>query len=147
VLLGNGFISAGAIAACAMVGLATPVSVVFLILFVGGFFRSLQFTALTTLSYDIPHSRTSAATSFSSMMMQVMNGMGVAVAAVLLHATQLLRGEPATSVAVVDFRIVFVLMSLVALSGCFFYARLAPDVGAEVSGHGAVAKTGEAAAD
>jgi EmrB/QacA subfamily drug resistance transporter len=148
VLLGNGFVSAAAIAACALVGLSTPGSVVFLILLIGGFFRSLQFTALTTLSYaDIPHHRTSAATSFSSMMMQVMNGMGVAVAAVLVHATQLVRGEPSASVAVIDFRIVFVLMALVALAGCAFYARLPADAGAEVSGHRLAAKAGEAAAD
>jgi EmrB/QacA subfamily drug resistance transporter len=140
VLLGNGFISAGAIAACAFIGLSTPIYAVFLVLLVGGFFRSLQFTSLTTLGYaDIPHHRTSAATSFSSMMMQVMNGMGVAVAAVLLHLMQLVRGEPSTTVSVDDIRMVFVLASLIAVSGCFFYARLAPDAGAEVSGRPAAA--------
>lgn len=148
VLLGNGFISAGAVAACALIGLTTPAWVVFLILLIGGFFRSLQFTALTTLSYaDIPNQRTSAATSFSSMMMQVMNGMGVAVAAVLLHSTQLVRAEPATIVSIEDFRIVFVLTALVALSACLFYGRLAPDAGAEVSGHGRAAVPEKAAAD
>ena len=137
VLLGNGFISAAAIAACAAIGLSTPLYAVFLVLLVGGFFRSLQYTGLTTLGYaDIPNHRTSAATSFSSMMMQVMNGMGVAVAAVLLHVMQLVRGEPATIVSVDDIRMVFVLTALIALSACFFYARLAPDAGAEVSGHG-----------
>jgi hypothetical protein len=30
---------------------------------------------------------------------------------------------------------VFVIMSLIALSGVIFYTRLAPDAGAEVSGH------------
>ncbi len=137
VLLGNGIISAGAIAACALIGLSTPIYAVFLVLLVGGFFRSLQFTGLTTLGYaDIPNHRTSAATSFSSMMMQVMNGMGVAVAAVLLHLMQLMRGEPPDIVSVGDFRMVFVLTALIALSACIFYARLAPDAGAEVSGHG-----------
>src|SRR5579862_225235 len=147
VLLSNGVISAVAVAACAFVGLATPPYVVFLILLIGGFFRSLQFTALTTLSYaDLPNARTSAATSFSSMMMQVMNGMGVAVAAVLLHAMQWLGGEPSTSVAVGDFRVVFLTMSVIALSACVFYAKLAPDAGSEVSGHNAGAKA-EAAAE
>ena len=136
VLLDNGVISAAAVAACAVFGETTPGYVVFLVLLIGGFFRSLQFTALTTLAYaDIPNHRTSAATSFSSMMQQVMNGMGVAVAAVLLHMMQLVRGEPSSVVSVIDIRFVFILMSLIALAGCIFYVRLEPDVGAEVSGH------------
>jgi hypothetical protein len=122
---------------------------VFLILLIGGFFRSLQFTSLTTLAYaDIPNSRTSAATSFSSMMQQINNGMGVALAAVLLHTMQLFRVESSTTMSNDDIRAVFVLMSLVALAGCVFYARLAPDAGAEVSGHGhAGAQPAAAAAD
>jgi len=148
VLLGNGVISAGAVAACALIGDATPASVIFLILLIGGFFRSLQFTSLTTLAYaDIHTSRTSAATSFSSMMQQVNNGMGVALSAVLLHLLQSLHGEALSEVSAGDIRIVFVLMSLVALSGCIFYPRLSPDAGAEVSGHRRAAAPAEAAAD
>ena len=148
VLLGNGMISASAIAACALIGLSTPIYAVFLVLLIGGFFRSLQYTSLTTLSYaDIPNHRTSAATSFSSMVQQVMNGMGVALAAVLLHTAQLVRAEPSSAVSIVDIRAVFVVMSLVALSGCFFYARLAADAGAEVSGHGRVSAVAEGTAD
>lgn len=146
VLLGNGFISAGAIAICALVGLSTPIYVVFLILLVSGFFRSLQFTSLTTLSYaDISENRTSAATSFASMMQQVMNGMGVALAAVLLHFSQYLRAEGSHPVTVADIRIVYLSMSLIALTACAFYARLAPDAGAEVSGHRRTSLAAEAA--
>ncbi len=146
VLLGNGFISAGAIAICASVGVSTPVYVAFLILLVGGFFRSLQYTSLTTLSYaDISENRTSAATSFSSMMQQVMNGMGVALAAVLLHAAQYFRAEGSRAVTVVDIRIVFITMAVIALSGCLFYARLGADAGAEVSGHRRAPLAAEAA--
>jgi hypothetical protein len=126
----------------------TPGYIVFLILLIGGFFRSLQFTSLTTLAYaDIPNARTSAATSFSSMMQQINNGLGVAVAAVLLHAMQLFRGEASMTVSITDIRTVFVLMSVVALSGCIFYVRLAPDAGAEVSGHRHAAASAPAPAD
>jgi EmrB/QacA subfamily drug resistance transporter len=136
VLIGNGFISAGAVAACALITESTPGVIVFLILLIGGFFRSLQFTSLTTLAYaDIPNERTSAATSFSSMMQQINNGLGVALAAVLLHVMQLFHTEASQTVSIVDIRTVFVIMSIVALSGCIFYVRLPPDAGAEVSGH------------
>ena len=149
VLVGNGIISGCAVAACALVTIGTPGYVVFLILLVGGFFRSLQFTALTTLSYaDIPNSRTSAATSFQSMMQQINNGMGVALAAVLAHVMQLFHVEGSTLVSVDDIRIVFLLMGVMALSACIWYARLAPDAGAEVSGHGHHAiEAADAAAD
>jgi len=136
VLIGNGIISAAAVAACAFITTSTPGVVVFLILLIGGFFRSLQFTSLTTLAYaDIPNQQTSAATSFSSMMQQINNGLGVAVAAVLLHVMQLFHTEGAGTVSIVDIRAVFVIMSLIALSGVIFYRWLAPDAGAEVSGH------------
>jgi EmrB/QacA subfamily drug resistance transporter len=136
VLIGNGIISAAAVAACAFISASTPGVVVFLILLIGGFFRSLQFTSLTTLAYaDIPNHRTSAATSFSSMMQQINNGLGVAMAAVLLHAMQLFHTEASETVSIIDIRAVFVIMSLVAVSGCIFYTRLPPDAGTEVSGH------------
>ncbi|HEX3971845.1 MAG TPA: MFS transporter [Stellaceae bacterium] len=136
VLIGNGIISAAAVAACALITKSTPGVVVFLILLIGGFFRSLQFTSLTTLAYaDIPTARTSAATSFSSMMQQINNGLGVALAAVLLHAMQLFHSEGVGTVSLVDLRFVFVTMALIALSGVVFYTRLPPDSGIEVSGH------------
>ena len=81
------------------------------------------------------------------MVQQVSNGMGVAVAAVTLHLMQDLRGEASSVVSVKDIQITFVVMSLVALSACFFYARLEPDAGAEVSGHGRPAVPAEDAAD
>ncbi len=146
VLFGNGFISAAAIGACAAIGIGTPGYVVFLILLIGGFFRSLQFTSLTTLGYaDIPVQRTSSATSFSSTAQQVSNGMGVAVAAVTLHMLQLIRGEAMTTVSVEDIRLTLIIMTLVALSAVYSYAKLAPDAGAEVSRHRVTPDIAEAA--
>jgi hypothetical protein len=78
-------------------------------------------------------------------MQQVMNGMGVALAAVLLHAAQYFRAEGSHAVTVVDIRIVFITMALIALSGCLFYARLGADAGAEVSGHRRAPLAAEAA--
>jgi hypothetical protein len=68
-------------------------------------------------------------------MQQINNGLGVAFAAVLLHVMQLFHAEATQTVSIVDIRAVFVIMALVALSGCIFYTRLPPDAGAEVSGH------------
>jgi hypothetical protein len=69
------------------------------------------------------------------MMQQITNGMGVAVAAVLVNMTQFLRGESADMLSSIDIRLVFLMMAMIAASGCYFYIQLAPNAGAEVSGH------------
>ena len=49
-----------------------PVALIYIVLLVGGFFRSLQFTAYNALAYgEIPRERMSAATSLYSTIQQV----------------------------------------------------------------------------
>jgi EmrB/QacA subfamily drug resistance transporter len=137
VLFGNGVLSALSVLMCVLFTEATPFVLIFLGLLIGGFFRSLQYTALNSIAFaDIAAPRMSAATSFSSMMQQISNGMGVALAAVVLNLVLVARGESLTIIPVEDLQITFVLMSVVTLAGCAFFARLAPDAAAEVSGHG-----------
>ncbi len=63
-LFWNGLISAAMIAVCAAFRPAWPAAAVYAALLIGGFFRSLQFTAYNTLAYgDVPRRRMSAATS------------------------------------------------------------------------------------
>ena len=136
VLFGNGILSAVSVLICVLFTEATPFVLIFLGLLIGGFFRSLQYTALNSIAFaDIAAPRMSAATSFSSMMQQISNGMGVALAAVTLNLVLVWRGESLTDIPVPDLQITFGLMAAVALAGCFFFARLAPDAAAEVSGH------------
>jgi MFS family permease len=136
VLVGNAAISAAGVLLCVAFTQATPPALIFVGLLIGGFFRSLQYTALNSIAFaDIPAPRMSAASSFSSMVQQISNGMGVAVAAMVLNFVVDWRGQPATAIPVEDFQITFVLMTLVALVSCAYFARLAPGAGAEVSGH------------
>lgn len=136
VLLGNGLISAGGVLICAFFGLGTPFELIFLGLLVGGFFRSLQYTALNSIAFaDVAAPRMSAATSFSSMMQQISNGMGVALAAVVLNLVLVWRGDSRVNIPVGDIQITIVLMALLTAASCFYFARLAPDAAAEVSGH------------
>ena len=63
ILIGNGVISGVSILACAFFTPSTPVMAIFAVLLVGGFFRSLQFTAFNTIAYaDIGTAKISAAT-------------------------------------------------------------------------------------
>jgi EmrB/QacA subfamily drug resistance transporter len=137
VLIGNGIISALSILACWFFTPSTPVAVIFAVLLVGGFFRSLQFTAFNTIAYaDIPASRISAATSFASMAQSLANGTGVAVGAVILQLETMLRGAESGAPSVSDMQNAFVVCALLCCSSVFFYLHLAPDAGVEVSGHG-----------
>ena len=63
-LVWNGVISAVMIALCAAFRPTWPAAAIYAALLIGGFFRSLQFTAYNTLAYgDVPRSRMSSATS------------------------------------------------------------------------------------
>src|SRR6266566_7381192 len=85
VLVTNAVISAVFLAACAAFTPATPVAVMLATLLVGGFFRSLQFTAINTLAYaDIDARRMSHATSLASVGQQLSLSAGVAVGALVV---------------------------------------------------------------
>ncbi|HBY25797.1 MAG TPA: MFS transporter, partial [Bradyrhizobium sp.] len=47
----NAVVSSAFLAACALFTISTPLMLIFTILVVGGFFRSLQFTAINTVAY------------------------------------------------------------------------------------------------
>jgi MFS family permease len=130
----NGLINAATIAACALIGPGWPPVLTGLLLLVSGMSRSMQFTALSTFAFaDIAPSERSAATALSGMTQQVGFALGVALAAALLQLIQQIRGAP--MVELIDFRLSFVIAGVLALASVVWFVRLAPDAGAEVSGH------------
>lgn len=134
VLIGNAVISGFFMMTYALFQPSTPHGVIFLALLAGGFFRSLQFTALNTLAYaDVPSARMSKATSFASMAQQLSLSIGVAIGALLLHVTLSLRGS--ASVGPDDFLPAFLAIGALCLMSFVFFLPLARDAGAEVSGH------------
>ncbi len=136
VLVANGAISAVSVLVCAVFTGSTPLAVIFIALLIGGFFRSLQYTALNSIAFaDIAAPRMSAATSFSSMVQQISNGMGVAFAAVVLNLILVSQGHSLIDIPLRDIALTLVFMTVVTFASCFYFARLAPDAAAEVSGH------------
>jgi EmrB/QacA subfamily drug resistance transporter len=136
VLVVNGAISAASVLVCAAFTESTPLVLIFLALLVGGFFRSLHYTALNSMAFaDIPVPRMSAASSLSSMVQQISNGMGVAIAAVVLNAVLVWRGESLTLIPIAEIQFTILIMAVVTLASCLYFARLSPDAAAEVSGH------------
>lgn len=126
---------------------STPHWLIFMVLLVGGFFRSLQFTAMQALSFaDVPPERMSRATSLGSMVQQLAQSVGVAFGAMVLHLTVAFHGTGAVGAS--DFLPAFAGISLVSLAAILFFLPLAHDAGAEVSGHRLSAPAGrEKAAD
>lgn len=134
VLIGTALLSAIGIAACAAFTLAWPLWAIFLVLALGGLFRSLEFTALNTLAFaDLPRERLSAATSFSGTAQQLAPALGVVLATASLEAGTWLAGRGAVSVA--DFAVGFLVAAGVVVAAAPFFTRLGPDAGAAVSGH------------
>lgn len=79
---------------------ATPMAAMLGVLLMGGFFRSLQFTALNTLAFaDIPHERMSCASSFAAMTQQLSVSLGVGVAAGTLNVSMAVRGGSSLAIA------------------------------------------------
>ena len=137
----NALISVVGVAICIAFNASMAPILIFIILAIGGFFRSLQYTALNSMAFaDIPAPRMSAASSLSSMVQQLSNGLGVAFAAMALNLVLVLRGGSSDDISLGDIRIAFVLMALVTLVSTYWFARLERDAGAEVSGHRAAAE-------
>src|SRR6185312_16305317 len=102
-------------------------------LLVGGFFRSLQFTALNTLAYaDVDQPRMSRASSLASMAQQLSQSLGIGLAAILLgllrhgHATKTLQASDVTPA--------FLIIGAISFLGLLFFLPLPADVAHEVSG-------------
>ncbi len=134
ILVSNAVISAAFLASYGFIGANTPHTLIFLGLLIGGFFRSLEFTALNAIGYaDVEQARMSRATSFASVSQQMSQAVGVAVAAASVQGVQW-----ALSDAVLvprDMQISFFVVAAISLASALIFARLKPDAGAEVSGH------------
>jgi EmrB/QacA subfamily drug resistance transporter len=134
VLIGNSVISSLFLAGYGFFGPSTPHSVIFIALLAGGFFRSMQFTCVNTIAYaDVEPALLSRATSLASMAQQLAVSFGVGIAALLLHLTMLARGDPALAPG--DFPVTFFAVALISLGSVLLFIPLAPEAGAEMSGH------------
>jgi len=133
VLTLNALLTGGFIIVCGAFNPATPVWLMIAILLVGGFFRSLQFTGVNTLTYaDIPPAKMSRASSFSAMAQQLGITLGVGVAAVTLNISMSLRG--AETLAVSDVVAGFIVIGLLCMASTFSFRRLDPLAGAHLNG-------------
>ncbi len=114
-----------------------PIAAMFVVLALGGLFRSMQFTALNTLAFaDTTRAQLSAATSFYGTAQQLAPALGVVLATASLEIARSISGDAVLRPA--DFTAAFLVAAAVVLSSIPFALGLAKDVGSEVSGKGLV---------
>jgi len=134
VLVGNGIIGSIILMLYALFRPSTPYVVIIGTLLVGGFFRSLQFTSLSTLTYaDVPPTMMSSASTLASMVQQLSMSLGVSVAALLLHLSLHLRGAQVLTTQ--DFMAAFIVTGVLSVVSAVLFLRLSYDAGWELSGH------------
>jgi len=132
ILVWNALFSSAFVAICAFFTTSTPAVVILALLLVGGFFRSLQFTAVNSIAYaDITEQDMSKATSFASVAQQLSISAGVAVGAFVLEIERLSRGT--LEVIASDFPPAFILVAALAASSALVFMRLPKDAGASLS--------------
>ncbi|MEL2243922.1 MFS transporter [Leclercia adecarboxylata] len=134
-LLINGALNVLALLACAFLTPQTPVWVIMLILYLGGVFRSIQFTAISTLAFaDVPSPQMSYANTLFSTATQLAVGLGITLGAIGIRIGELfseLLGME--SLPGISFRLAFVAIALVCLLGMVDTLRLVKDAGSAVS--------------
>lgn len=134
VLIWNGVIAALSISVCAFFKPGWPVWLMDILLFVTGFFRSLQFTAYNTIAYgDIPRPRMSAATTLYATIQQLSLTLGVVVGAATLEISSWVGGHHTPDQ--IDYITAFLVISLIALGAGPLCTYLPTNAGEKLSGH------------
>lgn len=133
VLVYNAVIVAVMITVFGMFTPATPMWVMALVVLVGGFFPSLQFTSINSIAYaDLDSGDVARATSLASTVQQISLGMGITIAGVVLQTVAGAAGH--TTLSYTDFQPTFAIMALFSLCSIVFSSRLGRDAGSALSG-------------
>ena len=134
-LLINGALNVLALLACALITPQTPVWVILLVLYLGGVFRSIQFTGVSTLAFaDVPASQMSYANTLFSTATQLAVGLGISLAAIGIRiGDQVSEWLSLGAIPGISFRLAFVAIAMICLIGMVDTLRLTRDAGSAVS--------------
>ena len=132
-LVTNAILGGLSIAACAGFSATTSFVVMVAVLMIGGFFRSLQFTAVNALAYaEVPAARMSRATALAAVGQQVSLATGVAVGALTVELAVRHNGQ--ATIMASDFPPGLSLVGLIATSSALiFLGECRPIAGAEMA--------------
>ncbi|MEA2884567.1 MAG: hypothetical protein QOH32_3823, partial [Bradyrhizobium sp.] len=133
VMVIDAVVSSVFLAACALFTASTPLLLIMIILVVGGFFRSLQFTAINTVAYaEVEPAQMSRATTLVSVNQQLAISAGVAVGAFSVETTMLLHHVSELSAA--EFAPAFLVVAVISAVSTWFFWQMPADAGHQISG-------------
>ncbi len=134
-LLINSALNVCSLLACALLTPQTPVWAIMLILYLGGVFRSIQFTGLSTLAFaDVPAAQMSDANTLFSTASQLAVGLGITLGAIGIRlGEQVGDWLHLTELPGISFRLSFVFIALICLVGMIDSLHLAKTAGSSVS--------------
>jgi EmrB/QacA subfamily drug resistance transporter len=131
-LICNALLTGIYLIACGFFDVATPLVVIVLVLVVGGFSRSVQFTAVQALQYaEMPTALMSRVTSFAAMTQQLSQSFGVGLTALVVHFS--LTWHDRATMLPEDVALGFFTIGLLALASIMIFLRLPPEAGAELT--------------
>lgn len=129
VLVVNGFLVALFSFFTALLLPTTPVILIVVVMFLSGMFRSMQFSAITTLAFaEIPQQQMTAANTLYSTVQQMSTGMGIAMGAVFLRFSNMINGY-SEHYTVADFRLAFIFVAILGIVSLYGFTKLTPDAG------------------
>ena len=132
ILIVNALISAGFLFGYALFTPTTPHVKILLVILVGGFFRSLEFTALNAIAFaEIAPKDMSNATSFAAVGQQLALSTGVAIGAAALEAARDLHGGVQLGAA--DFAPAFCLVAAISALAALVFWPLPDTAGDELT--------------
>lgn len=134
-LLINGALNGLALVACALITPGTPVWLILLVLYLGGVFRSIQFTGISTLAFaDVPSAQMSYANTLFSTATQLAVGLGISLGAIGIRiGANVSEWLGMSTIPGISFRLAFVVIALICLIGMVDTLRLVKDAGSAVS--------------
>jgi EmrB/QacA subfamily drug resistance transporter len=142
VLTVNALVSAAFLAVIGLFTIDTPVIVMMIVLGIGGFVRSLEFTSINTIAYaDLEPGRMSRATPLVSVAQQLSISTGVAVGAMIVEVVSAAHGHAEAMAS--DFSTAFYTVSLIAAAAALIFWQMPHDAGAEMANRPPVPKLPE----
>jgi len=130
VLLVANLIGALILALSGMLTPNLPYWLMWMTYFLGGLAASMCFVSLNTFSYiDVPRTNASHATALVAMAQQTFSAAGVVLAAALLGLVSRFHGGDGIRLALTDFKVVFLVLALLALFSLIPFWHLNADDG------------------
>lgn len=130
VLLVNGLLCSLSLAACALLSARTAIPVIVAVLLIGGATRSMQFSALTMISFaDVPKPQMSGANALASTIAQLSLGAGITLAAISIRLGHALGAAVGASADAAAYAGAFLLVGAVSAVGALEALHLPRDAG------------------